>query len=151
MASRAHFHKVARRRTTGFLLGATLLTSAVHFVDNAFCLDLYPGPVWLTRNDVLLAWLALPALAWLVYRGATRVGLVTYGLLGFAGLVHYLLPHQQVMPLRCAVRLFGEEIASGHRLLTSCLAILSHRRTGFSTTAKPLISGAPSGLFPLPS
>jgi hypothetical protein len=112
MASRAHFHKVARRRTSVFLLGARLLTSAVHFVDNAFRLDLYPGPAWLTRNDVLLAWLALLALAWLVYCGATRVGLVTYGLLGFVGLAHYLVPHHQVMPLRCAVTIFGEAIAS---------------------------------------
>jgi hypothetical protein len=40
------------------------------------------------------------------------VGLVTYGLLGFAGLAHYLVPHHQVMPLRCAVTIFGEAIAS---------------------------------------
>jgi hypothetical protein len=109
MASRADFHKVARRRTTGFLLGATLLTSAVHFVDNAFRLDLYPGPVWLTRNDVLLAWLALPALAWLVYCGATRVGLVTYGLLGFAGLAHYL----GASPSGHSVALCGDDFWGG--------------------------------------
>jgi hypothetical protein len=40
------------------------------------------------------------------------VGLVTYGLLGFAGLAHCLVPHHQVMPLRCAVTIFGEAIAS---------------------------------------
>jgi len=112
MASRALFHKVARRRTTGFLLGATLLSSAVHFVDNAFRLDLYPGPVWFARNQVLLAWLVLPLLAWLTYSRATRVGLAAYGVLGFAGFAHYLVPHRHVMPLRCSVTIFGEAIAS---------------------------------------
>jgi hypothetical protein len=112
MASRAYLHRVARRRTTGILLGATLLTSAVHFVDNAFRLDLYPGPVGLTRNHVLLAWLVLPALAWLSYWRATRVALTAYGVLGFAGLAHYLVPDRHVIPLRCAVTIFGEAVAS---------------------------------------
>jgi hypothetical protein len=100
MASRAYLHRVARRRTTGILLGATLLAWAVHFVDNAFRLDLYPGPVWLMRNHVLLAWPVLPALAWLTCCRATRVGLAAYGVLGFAGLAHYLVPHRHVMPMR---------------------------------------------------
>ena len=43
------------------------------------------------------------------------MGLVTYGLLGFAWLAHYLVPHHQVIPLRCAVTIFGEAIASAAR------------------------------------
>jgi hypothetical protein len=42
------------------LIGLTLVTSAVHFADNAFRLDLYPGPAWLTHNVVLVAWICLP-------------------------------------------------------------------------------------------
>ena len=91
---------------------ATLLTSLVHFLDNAFRLDLYPGPRSFTRNSVLLAWLVLPVLAMIAYRAATRAAFVAYGLLGFAGLAHYLVPHQHAMPLRCDMTILGEAIAS---------------------------------------
>lgn len=43
------------RGTVAILLWATLITSVLHFADNAFRLDLYPGPAWLTPNLVLLA------------------------------------------------------------------------------------------------
>lgn len=102
----------AQRRTIAILLGITLLTSAIHFADNAFRLDLYPGPPWLTRNIVLLAWLVLPVLAWIAYRSASRAGLVAYGLLGFAGLAHYLVPHHHPIPMRSAATIFGEATAS---------------------------------------
>ena len=49
------------------LLSLTLITSAIHFWDNAFRLDLYPGPVWLSRNEVLWAWIAIFLLASLAY------------------------------------------------------------------------------------
>jgi hypothetical protein len=49
------------------LIGLTLITSAVHFADNAFRLDLYPGPAWLTRNLVLMAWIVMFFAACLVY------------------------------------------------------------------------------------
>ncbi len=108
----------SQRRTTIVLLGATLATSAVHFADNAFRLDLYPGPICLTKNIVLLAWLVLPLLAWLAYRSESRLGLVVYGLFGFAGFAHYLVQEHRpssyghAMPLRCGVTIFGEAIAS---------------------------------------
>ncbi len=114
MASTPNIPRDAGRGTTAILLWATLLTSAVHFLDNAFRLDLYPGPVWLTRHGVLLAWLVLPVLAWVAYRSGTRVALLAYGALGFAGFAHYhyLALHHHAMPLRCAATIFAEAIAS---------------------------------------
>jgi hypothetical protein len=70
------------------LIGATLITSAVHFADNAFRLELYPGPAWLTRNVVLAAWIVMLLAACLVYWINTRTALVAYGVLGFGGLAH---------------------------------------------------------------
>ena len=102
-------------------MGLTLLTSAIHFLDNAFRLDLYPGPAWLTRNIVMLAWLVLPAFALLAWRSGSRLALVAYGLLGFAGLGHYWAAHHSsmtgaalhgAMPVRCAVTIWGEAVAS---------------------------------------
>jgi len=100
------------RRAIVFLLGATLLTSAIHFADNAFRLDLYPGPVWFNPTLVLMAWLVLPVLAFAAYRIGTRPPLIAYGLLGFAGFAHYLPLHVHRVPLRCLVTIAGEAIAS---------------------------------------
>ena len=106
------------------LILLTLVTSAVHFADNAFHLDLYPGPVFLTRDVVLGAWLLVLATALLAYRAGTRGALVAYGAFGFAGLAHYCMPHRMGLPLRCTVTIGAEAIASvlliAYALLRSC-------------------------------
>lgn len=94
------------------LLGLTLITSAIHFVDNALRLDLYPGPAWLTRDDVLGAWIVLFLLALLAYRSGSRAALILYGFLGFVGFAHYLAPHHASMPLRCSITITAEAVAS---------------------------------------
>lgn len=94
------------------LVSLTLVTSAIHFADNAFRLDLYPGPAWLTRNLVLSAWMVTLAAACLAYRSRTRWALVAYGVLGFAGLAHYLMPHRMRLPARCTMTIGGEAVAS---------------------------------------
>jgi hypothetical protein len=106
------FDSPIERRNVAILLTATLFTSAIHFVDNALRLDLYPGPAWLTRNAVFLAWMVLPPLAWAVFLVRTRSALVAYALLGLAGLAHYFVPHSHVVPLRCTVTIAGEAITS---------------------------------------
>jgi hypothetical protein len=97
---------------TALLLGLTLVTSAVHFVDNAFRPDLYPGPAWLTRNLVLAAWIIVLFAACLSYRKDTRTALVAYGVLGFGGLAHYFMLHGNHMPTRCTVTISAEAVAS---------------------------------------
>ena len=94
------------------LIGLTLITSAVHFADNAFRLDLYPGPTWLTRNVVLSAWIVVLAAAGVAYWMDTRPALILYGVLGFDGLAHYLMPHRMSLPMRSAVTIGMEAVAS---------------------------------------
>ena len=94
------------------LVTLTLMSSAVHFADNAFRLDLYPGPAWLTRNVVLSLWMMVLAAAWLAYRSGKRWALVAYAALGFVGLAHYLEPHRMRLPLRCTVTVGSEAITS---------------------------------------
>ena len=112
MAFTIPIQKSHRQRTIAWLLGATLVASAIHFVDNALRLDLYPGPAWFTPGIVLAAWFVMPVLAFAAYRSGTRGALVGYGLLGFAGFGHYLPPHLHAMPMRCMVTIVGEAIAS---------------------------------------
>ena len=94
------------------LLGLTLITSAIHFLDNAFRPDLYPGPVWLTRDLILSAWIILLLAACMTYRKDTRTAFVLYGVLGFGGFAHYFMPHANPMPIRCTVTISAEALAS---------------------------------------
>jgi hypothetical protein len=102
------------------LIGLTLVTSAIHFADNAFRLDLYPGPGWLTRNVVLAAWIVMLLVACLAYWINTRTTLVVYGALGFGGLAHYAMPHARSMPTRCTLSI-GAEAASSMLLIAYAL------------------------------
>ena len=94
------------------LIGLTLIASAVHFADNAFRLDLYPGPAWLTRNVVLTAWIAMLFAACLAYWINTRIALITYGVLGFGGFAHYVMPQARSMPTRCTLTIGAEATSS---------------------------------------
>jgi hypothetical protein len=102
------------------LIGLTLITSVVHFADNAFRLDLYPGPAWLTRDVVLMAWIVMFFAACLVYWINTRIALVAYGVLGFGGLAHYVMPQMRSMPTRCMLTI-GAETASSVLLIAYAL------------------------------
>ena len=98
------------------LIVLTLITSAIHFADNAFRLDLYPGPAWLTHDVVLAAWVFLLLSACLGYWINTRTALVAYGVLGFGGLAHYVMPQASSMPIRCTLTI-GAEAASSMLLI----------------------------------
>jgi hypothetical protein len=93
------------------LIGLTLVISTVHFADNALRIDIYPGPAWLTRNVVLAVWIVTLLAACLVYWINTRTALIGYGILGFAGLAHYVMPQASDMPTRCRLTI-GAEAAS---------------------------------------
>lgn len=94
------------------LVGLSLAASAVHFADNALRLDLYPGLSWFTPAGVGLAWLSLPALAWLALRSRSKVLLVLFALSGFFGFEHYILTPICGVALRCNLTIFGEAVAS---------------------------------------
>jgi hypothetical protein len=75
------------------------LASLAHFSHNAEYIAFYPGlPVWMTRESVYLAWLAVAGVGMLslaaAWRGWPRIAalfLMAYGLLGSDGLLHYTL------------------------------------------------------------
>lgn len=79
------------------LLGIYCGASLIHFVHNAEFLSDYPNlPIWLTRSQVYLAWLAVTAvgvagivLFRLGFRLSGLVLIAGYAALGFAGLDHY--------------------------------------------------------------
>jgi hypothetical protein len=75
------------------------LASLTHFVHNAEYIAFYPNmPVWITRETVYIAWLAIAAVGafglalvrWGAYKSALLV-IAAYGTLGLDGLGHYAL------------------------------------------------------------
>lgn len=113
-------HPLGWQQSKVLLFALTLATSAIHFADNAYRLDLYPGPVWLTRDVILAVWFLLPVSACLAYWVDTRTALVAYGALGFDGLAHFLMPHRMDMPLRCEATI-GAEVAASALLIAYAL------------------------------
>jgi hypothetical protein len=73
--------------------------SLIHFAHNAEFISEYPNlPIWLTRSNVYVAWLAVTLVGasgvFLFRLGVRLLGLVLiagYAALGFAGLDHYTL------------------------------------------------------------
>ena len=104
------------------LLALTLVTSAFHFADNAFHLDLYPGPGWLTRKVILSAWLLIPLAACTACKLRSRVALIAYAALGFGGLAHFLMPCGMHLPPRCLLTIGGEALASAGLIVCSVLS-----------------------------
>jgi hypothetical protein len=120
-----------------FYAAATLL----HFTHNAAYLAQYPNlPATWSAGEVYLAWCALTLLGVLGYiayrRGHRHSGmalLVLYGVLGFAGFLHYtrapMLQHSATMN----VTIWTEAAAAA--LLLINLAALRLRRPGTVTGA----------------
>jgi hypothetical protein len=81
------------------LLALYGVASLVHFAHNAEYIAFYPNmPVWLTREKVYLAWVAITSVgiigAILViagWRATAALFLAAYGAFGLDGLAHYTL------------------------------------------------------------
>lgn len=109
-----------RARTLELSVAAYGIASLAHFAHNALYLREYPNmPPWLTAMEVGAAWCAITGLGvfgyWLYRHVSRMVGAFTmtvYGILGFAGLDHYMVApitaHTMVMHLTIA----GEAIAA---------------------------------------
>ncbi|HSI54311.1 MAG TPA: hypothetical protein VK981_10100 [Ramlibacter sp.] len=108
--------------------------SLTHFAHNAELIAFYPNmPLWLTREKVYLAWLAVTSVG-VVALAATRLGwhvlgavlLAAYGALGLDGLGHYTLAlcseHTLATNLTIAF-----EVATGLSLLVAS-TVLAQRR-----------------------
>ena len=85
---------------TGILrivLGAAIVSTAVHYTDNYVAVDDFPQPGWVDRPTVLVAWIVLTAIGLAGYRLYTRgrlapahVCLAIYSYTGLSSLGHYL-------------------------------------------------------------
>lgn len=116
------------------------LASLTHFAHNAEYIAFYPGlPVWMTRESVYLAWLAVAAVGGLALI-ASRLGwsrlaavlLVAYGLLGADGLLHYTLGLCSEHTLATNLTIWAEVLLG---VTLACAAALRLKRLGLHKAA----------------
>jgi hypothetical protein len=120
------------------LIGLYFLASLAHFVHNAEFIAFYPNmPLWLTREKVYLAWLAVTSVgiaAMLLGRiGLPVLGTVllgAYGALGLDGLGHYALALCSEHTLATNFTIWSEATAGLALLIVS--SVLATRRIGES-------------------
>jgi hypothetical protein len=116
------------------LVAVYFAASLAHFAHNAEYIAIYPRmPVWLTREHVYLAWLAITSLGvagLLVGRlGLRALGVVlvgAYGALGLDGLAHYTLALCAEHTLATNITIWAEA-ASGLVLMLACARLLARR------------------------
>jgi hypothetical protein len=132
--------QVRREQSAGAWLGGSLLlyviASLLHFTHNAEYLADYPNlPVWLSRSDVYLAWLAQAAVGiggYTLYRmGWNVTGLLLTGIyaaLGFDGLLHYTRAPVGAHTAAMNLTIWFEVVAAAI-LLLAVTAHASYRRT----------------------
>ncbi|CAM8652349.1 hypothetical protein MCEMIEM13_01129 [Comamonadaceae bacterium] len=112
------------------------LASLTHFAHNAEYIAFYPGlPVWMTRESVYLAWLAVAGVGGLSliarHLGWSRLAavlLVAYGLLGVDGLLHYTLALCSEHTLVTNLTIWAEVLLG---VTLACAAALRLKRLGF--------------------
>ena len=117
------------------------LASLAHFTHNAEYIAFYPGiPVWMTRESVYLAWLAVAGVGLLAiaatWRGWGRIAallLVVYGLLGTDGLLHYTLALCSEHTLATNVSIWAEVVLG---VTLACAAVVRFSRLTFRRTAE---------------
>ena len=109
------------------ILAIYFLASLAHFAHNAEYIASYPNmPLWLTRDKVYLAWLAVTAVG-VAGLAVLRLRLhalgclliAAYGALGLDGLGHYALALCSQHTLVTNVTIFSE-VAAGLALLLTC-------------------------------
>lgn len=89
-----------RQRILRVLLIASIISTAIHFVDNYRYFEHYPQPDWITPPGVYRSWIlwTLSAVAgyWLYQHnrvGLSHLCLVIYSTCGLSSLAHYLYGH----------------------------------------------------------
>jgi hypothetical protein len=115
------------------LIALYTLASLAHFTHNAEYIAFYPGlPVWMTRESVYLAWLAVAGVGLLAYGaymfGERRIAaclLLIYGLLGVDGLLHYTLALCSEHTLATNITIWTEVLLG---LMLACAAAVWFRR-----------------------
>ena len=126
-----------RMRTIKLLIAAGMLTSVLHFADNAFAIEHYPEPGWITPVGVIISWCVVTAIALVALTRKSADGLFftaagIYALVLLSGLLHYAFAPPMHMPVRSHITVIAEALV-GAALAGALLQSLLSRRSGGAT------------------
>ena len=83
--------------TLRLLLGAAIVSTAIHYTDNYVAIDDFPQPGWVAEWNIVASWVILTAVGLLGYRlyargsfFAAHALLALYSYTGLSSLGHYL-------------------------------------------------------------
>ena len=83
--------------TLRVLLGAAIVSTAIHYTDNYVAIDDFPQPGWVAEWNIVASWVVLTAIGLLGYRLYTQgrffsahALLAVYSYTGLSSLGHYL-------------------------------------------------------------
>jgi hypothetical protein len=79
------------------ILAASIVSTAIHYADNYFAIERYPGPEWIQGPVIYVGWIVLTAigvLGYVLYRRAMYLPailcLLVYSYTGVSSLGHFL-------------------------------------------------------------
>jgi hypothetical protein len=102
-------------RTIKLLIVAGVVASALHFADNAFAIEQYPEPGWITPFGVVASWCVVTAVALVAllrpkadapFLACTAIFILVL----LSGLLHYAFGPPMQMALRSHVTVLAEAL-----------------------------------------
>jgi|GEM_PF-6865074 hypothetical protein len=128
-------------RTIKVLIVAGMAASVLHFADNAFAIEHYPEPGWITPFGVVASWCVVTAVALVAVTrkradGPFLATTAIYILVLLSGLLHYAFGPPMHMALRSHVTVLAEAL-TGFALAGALLgSSISGRRGGDQATLR---------------
>lgn len=121
--------------TVRFVVGASILLTALHFTDNYVSIDTYPEPSWITGAVVLISWPLFSAFGvtgYLLYRhgrvAAANAFLVAYAYAGLSSLGHFLSGSPDDFTTRGLVSVLIDGAAGSAVLAVAVWSIVADRQ-----------------------
>jgi hypothetical protein len=120
--------------TVGWVVGASILLTAIHFTDNYVSIDTYPQPDWVTGAAVLISWplfSALGIIGFFLYRqgrvSTAHPFLVAYAFAGLSSLAHFLSGGPGDFTTRGLISIFIDGIAGAAVLTVAIWSMVALR------------------------
>lgn len=124
------------------VLGASVVSTAIHYTDNYVYVDEYPQPGYINRELIVLAWVLLTLIGiagYLFYRDGRRkpaaAYLLVYSYAGLSSLGHYAFEGRFSTKIHALIWMDG--IAGAAVALCSIWLFLAARRHGLPVRLRP--------------
>jgi hypothetical protein len=129
------------------ILAASIVSTAIHYGDNYFAIERYPGPEWIKGPVIYVGWIVLTAigvLGYVLYRRAMYLPailcLLVYSYTGVSSLGHFLYGDWSEFTTAMHVSILADGVTGTAVLafaLWACVRLQRGERPAPSTLAAP--------------